>query len=127
MLTYQNTEIVNVDIFEELNYLGIMLSRDDEITNAFAALYYIAIKLKPLTTTNPTTNPTRVQLNHTTVNEIGKCVLKNYLDKNIFIDVQVDAIYSYIKSTKKHPTISELSDDIEIFLRKVYEQKKRQR
>lgn len=112
----KNINLIDTDIFEELEYLTIMLSGTDELTEIYAIIYYVAVRISPLIESEDRI----IHLSKTTANEIGAAIIENYFKKDISIDVMIDAIFTFVDNAKTCPKISMLRNNMKDFITDVY-------
>lgn len=84
----------------------------DEVEETIIYLY-LAMRLNPLNG--------KLDINENRINNIANILADNYFDKEISLDLMINAIYNYINTTSHSPSDQLLSDDIESFLTKYSE------
>lgn len=97
-----------INALNELQDFQIINSLDDEETEEMVAYLYLAIRLKPLLK-----NKTFKEQD---IDTICAALAKHYLNNNVSLDLMINAVYNYINTTKKCPSVIQLNDDIEVFL-----------
>ena len=91
---------------EYIDLLGI----DETEAEEEIVYLYLAIQLKPLVGV--------AGINENRLNNIADFLAENYFEEDISLDLQINALYNYINTTKTCPSNFLLTDGIEILLEK---------
>lgn len=108
-----------LELLEEYKIENNIDKEDDNFAEEDIVYLYLAIRLKPLIGT--------AGISENRINNIATFLAEHYFDKEISLDLMINAIYNYINATKNCPSDKLLTDDIEALLEDYTEWKKQQR
>ena len=97
-----------LEILEEYKIIQGFDKEDDDTVEEDIVYLYLAIRLKPLLNV--------AGINKNRLNKIAELFADNYFDKELSLDLMINALYNYINATKTAPSNRLLSDDIETLL-----------
>lgn len=97
-----------IDAFDNFEEYALINGMDDDEAEEGIVYLYLATRLKPLLAINSVTKPV--------LNNICEIFADHYFDKEVSLDLMINALYNYINDKGSIPLLYLLESNIEKFL-----------